>query len=82
MMKQGDFKFCVDCRHYKYYRGRMCGDYNGNHSNLFCERIKPVVTGYDLVTGAEEKKYIDFYCRKERKESGGCGIEGKYFEPK
>jgi hypothetical protein len=68
-----DLKLCKDCKWYKKdWFDHLTGAGDGNDRCL-----NPVVSE-NLVTG----KVKDRFCDMMRRTYGGCGEEGKYFEPK
>ena len=60
-------KICKDCKHYKY--GQYSGDVCHSPNN-----------GIDLVSGQLQTR--DARQNRYQLETIGCGMEGKWFEPK
>ena len=75
-----DDKFCVDCKHHRYFCSRISGD------NHVCMRTQKSYQKRSNVTGIMETIITDAAkpCETERLTvvSGGCHEDAKYFEPK
>ncbi len=67
-------KICVECRH--------CSEaYQG--FEWVCLRNATTVETTSVVIGETRRSILgEKSCVKERYEKGGCGLEGKYFEPR